>query len=127
MLERAETLEVIGLNILRLRSTRLQILAVSSWLKALLILDCVMKFSENRVSLPRVRMACVVTLLGLLIVGTLPVSAQATNPMPANMLKVLALAQGAPPMHDGFLAWDASSKTVGATNGQGVARLFCQQ
>lgn len=44
--------------------------------------------------------------------------------MPANLRKVLPLAQGMSPLPDGILAWDALSKTVDATNGQGVARFI---
>ena len=61
--------------------------------------------------------------VALLIASTFQVSAQPTNPMPVNLRKALALAQGAPPLPAGILGWDASSKTVDATNGQGVARF----
>jgi mono/diheme cytochrome c family protein len=73
---------------------------------------------------PRVARSSFVGAVALLIASTFLLSAQPTNPMPANLRKALALAQGAPPMPDGILAWDGVSKTVGATNGQGVARFI---
>jgi hypothetical protein len=83
-----------------------------------------MIFSGFSISPPTVAGCSVVGVVAILIASTLMVSAQPTNPMPANLRKALALAHGTPPLPDGILSWDALSKTVDATNGQGVARLI---
>jgi len=78
-------------------------------------------FFISRTLVARSYFVCAVVLL---IASALQLSAQPTNPMPANPRKMLTLAQATTPLPDGILAWDASSKTVNATNGQGVARFI---
>jgi len=63
--------------------------------------------------------------VALLIASACLVCAQPTNLIPAgNLLKALDRLHGTAPLPDAILAWDALSKTVDATNGQGVARLI---
>jgi hypothetical protein len=81
-----------------------------------------MILSGFSISRPLVARSFLIVAVALLIASTFPLSAQPTNPMPGNLRKALALAHGTPPLPDGILSGDALSKTVEATNGQGVAR-----
>lgn len=85
-----------------------------------------MKYLEFSACHLMMRQVKIVFAFALFIVVSFAVSAQPTNlpsANPSNPLRAMPFAPP-PPLPAGILAWDAISKTVEATNGQGVARLF---
>ena len=70
------------------------------------------------------RMFCVATAIVFSMTCTFMASAQIPGAAQTNVVKMPKFMQGYEPLPEGILAWDALSKTVTATNGQGVARFI---